>query len=98
MPFAYQIFGNYIADKKETADFLAKLNQTFEPWSGLISRTIFTVSKDQIVSSLYICEDLETALKAQKRIHELREQNDAQVGFNTEFIFEINDNRNFKDI
>ncbi len=95
MAFAYHIFGHYYADEKETTELLAQLNQSFEPWDGLISRTVFTATKDQIISVLYICEDKETALKAQKRVHELREQNEEQVGFYTEFIFEVNDNRSF---
>ena len=95
MTFAYQIFGHFLADKKETHEFLAKFNKTFEPWTGLISRTVLDVPDDQIVSVLYICEDLESALMGKKRVHGLIEQYDKQVGFNTEFIFEVNDNRSF---
>jgi hypothetical protein len=95
MTFAYHIFGHLYADEKETANLLAELNQSFEPWTGLTSRTVFTATEDQIVSVLYICEDIESALKGQKRVHELIEQYGELVGFNTEFIFEVNDNRSF---
>ena len=95
MTFAYHIFGHYYADEKETAELLAELNKSFEPWAGLISRTVFTRTEDEILSVLYICEDRESVLKGQKRVHELRVQNEEQVGFYTEFIFEVNDNRSF---
>ena len=95
MAWAYQIFGHFYATEKETTDLLAQLNKVFTPWDGLISRTVFTRTEDEILSVLYICEDMEAALHAKKRVHELREQNGEQVGFNTEFIFEVNDNRSF---
>ena len=95
MTYAYQIFGHFHADEKETKELIAQLNTTFEPWGGLISRTVLDVPEDDIISVLYICEDRESALKGQKRVQGLIEKFEEHVGFSTEFIFEVNDNRSF---
>ena len=76
-------------------ELVAKLNTTFEPWGGLISRTVLYVPEDDIISVLYICEDRESALKGQKRVQGLIEKYEEHVDFNNEFFFEINDNRSF---
>ena len=95
MLFAYQIFGNFDSTVKETDALLSEVGKAFEPWESLISRTVFLEKEKKVFSSLYICKDKETALLAQKRVQELVEKNEEHVGFTTEFIFEIKEEKNY---
>ncbi len=76
-------------DSKQVAELVTEVNESFEGFEGLISRTIFSDVENDLASTQYIYEDRKTALKAQKRVQELMEKYEEVIGFSSEFIFKV---------
>jgi hypothetical protein len=89
MVYAYQIFGNYFKGLIEVRKISERHRHVFAMAPGLRCRYVFKDHGDEVFSALYFCEDYETALEMQKVMHGIMEQHEADVGFTTEFIFEL---------
>ena len=89
MVYAYQIFGNYFKGVDEVRKISEQHRHVFEMASGLRNRYVFQDQSEDVFSALYLCEDLESALEMQRVMHGIMEKHEADVGFTTEFIFEL---------
>ena len=83
------MFGNVYTNEKELNGLIGEYRSRFVNFPGLISRQIFFNLEGDVASSLYICEDKETAEKIKVIVNELIEKYDEHVGFTTEFIFKL---------
>lgn len=89
MMYAYQMFGQLDADEETRIKLFNELNETFEPWEGLVSRTVFWDEENEVGNVVYICETRDSAIRAQKRVKELVQKYDEIVGYTTELVSKV---------
>ena len=86
MLYAYQMFGQLNSSKETRIKLFNELNDSFEPWEGLVSRTVLWDEENEIGNVIYLCRTQESALRAKKRVKELVEKYDEIVGYTTELL------------
>ena len=63
---------------------LKENDENFEPWEGLISRSILWDKEAEIATVIYLCETLESVEKAKKHVHSEREKYEELLDYWTE--------------
>jgi hypothetical protein len=95
MVFVYQVFGNYYKDKIEMLQISEQKRSMIDEIQGITSRYLLSKLDDEVASAMYVCKDKETAEKVQKVFREIMDEYDDDIGFTTEFIFELIDSAKY---
>ena len=83
------MFGQLEANEETRTKLFKELNEIFEPWEGLISRTMFYDEENEVGNVVYLCETRESALIAQERVKRLLEEYAEIAGFTTELFSKV---------
>ena len=97
MVFVYQVFGNYFKGKEEMIKISEQKRSMIDEIQGLTSRYFLSQPDDEVASAIYVCKNKETAEKVQQVFREIMEEHDKDIGFTTEFIFELLDSASYQD-
>jgi hypothetical protein len=95
MVYVYQVFGNYYKDKIEMLQISEQKRSKIDEIQGITSRYLLSKLDEKVASAMYVCKDKETAEKVQKVFREIMDEYDDDIGFSTEFIFELIDSAKY---
>ena len=62
---------------------------------GITSRYLLSKLDEEVASAMYVCKDRETAEKVQSVFREIMDEYEDDIGFTTEFIFELIDSAKY---
>ena len=62
---------------------------------GITSRYLLSKLDEEVASAMYVCKDRETAEKVQSVFNEIMNEYENDIGFTTEFIFELIDSARY---
>jgi hypothetical protein len=95
MVYVYQVFGNYFKGNKELLQISVNKRSIIDEIQGIKSRFLMSQLGYEVASTMYVCRDKETAEKIQTVFREIMNEYDEDIGFTTEFIFELVDSARY---
>ena len=95
MVYVYQVFGNYFKGKNEMLQISVIKRRIIDEIQGITSRYLLSQLDEEVASAMYVCRDKETAEKVQSVVREIMNEYVEDIGFTTEFIFELVDSARY---